>query len=176
MCILAITNIQVHKCKKTNIQVRTGTCIQVHISYNKQTYMHHKQHNLHFSHHFTSPWSTTSWTIPLCLNFTKNSITMKTYVVFTHLRPLSQEMYSTNIQCPTGRVFSISGRVGSGIGQNTGKYRKYRVIPDILGYPLPDDFQNWIGSGIEWNTGYRVGFGYPQGTVRQAAANHTRGC
>ena len=24
---------------------------------------------------------------------------------------------------------------------------------------------NGVGSGIEWNTGYRVGFGYPQGTV-----------
>ena len=26
-------------------------------------------------------------------------------------------------------------------------YPKYRVIPDDSGYPLPDDFQNWIGSG-----------------------------
>ena len=35
----------------------------------------------------------------------------------------------------------------SGNTQNFGYYPKFRVIPDISGYPLPEDFQNWIGSG-----------------------------
>ena len=32
-------------------------------------------------------------------------------------------------------------------------YPKDRVIPDVSGYPLPDDFQNGIRSGMERNTG-----------------------
>ena len=66
--------------------------------------------------------------------------------------------------------FGNLGRLVSGNTNNIGWYTKlrvfpkYRVIPDTSGYPLPNDFQNWIGSGIKWNTGYRVEFGYPLGT------------
>ena len=59
------------------------------------------------------------------------------------------------------------------------EYPKYWVIPETSGLPeisgntryfgLPAtrwfSKLNRVGSGIEWNTGYRVGFGYPQGTV-----------
>ena len=69
--------------------------------------------------------------------------------------------------------------------QNVGWYPKlrvypiYRVIPDTPGLPeisgntryfgLPAtrwfSKLNRVGSGIEWNTGYRVGFGYPLDTA-----------
>ena len=69
--------------------------------------------------------------------------------------------------------------------QNVGWYPKlrvypiYRVIPDTPGLPeisgntryfgLPAtrwfSKMNRVGSGIKWNTGYRVGFGYPLDTA-----------
>ena len=39
------------------------------------------------------------------------------------------------------------------------EYPKYLVIPDILCYRIPEDFQNWIGSGIYKNVGYWVPVG-----------------
>ena len=56
-------------------------------------------------------------------------------------------------QCLASRVFQYrvgTGRVpgigsGSGIFRYFGYFAKFRVIPDISSYPLPDDFQNSIG-------------------------------
>ena len=39
-------------------------------------------------------------------------------------------------------------------------YPKYQVIPDISGYPIPNDFQNWTRSGGGW---YWKKVGYPFG-------------
>ena len=76
-------------------------------------------------------------------------------------------------QAGLGRVFwvlpGISGIKGItqyfGLTEMSGT-PKYRVIP-YFGFPATRWFSklNWVGSGIEWNTGYRVGFGYPQGTA-----------
>ena len=70
------------------------------------------------------------------------------------------------------------GNIVSGNTPKIGWYPKYRVIPQtpglpkILGYtryfglPATRWFSklNRVGSGIEWNTEYQVGFGYPLGT------------
>ena len=62
-----------------------------------------------------------------------------------------------------------------------GWYPKYRVVPETSGLPLPGlPATRWflklnqVGSGIERNTGQRVGFRYPLGTalVVQTSSNH----